>query len=92
MRLLSSLGVGLLALAATVLAQEESLAVELDRGTFRKFVQNNHVVLTECEFLSLLLTHQNIEFNELINPTPGSLRSTYVSVLLPLSRSQYATS
>lgn len=91
MRLLSSLGLGLLALAATVLAQEESLAVELDRGTFRKFVQNNHVVLTECEYLSLL-THQNIEFNELINPTPGSLRSTYVSVLVPLSRSQYATS
>lgn len=91
MRLFSSLGLGLLALATTVLAQEESLAVELDRGTFRKFVQNNHVVLTECEYLSLL-THQNIEFNELINPTPGSLRSTYVSVLVPLSRSQYATS
>lgn len=59
MRLLSSLGLGLWALATSVLAQEEALAVELDRSSFKKFVENNHVVMTECE-LGPLLTPQII--------------------------------
>lgn len=50
MRLFSSLGLGLLGLVATaVLAQDDPAVVELDKGSFKKFIQNNHVVLTECE-------------------------------------------
>lgn len=50
MRLLSSLGFGLLRLATAVLAQGDTAAVELDRATFKRFIDNNHVVLTECEW------------------------------------------
>lgn len=49
MRLFSSLGLGLLGLATAVLAQDDPAAVELDKSSFKKFIQNNHVVLTECE-------------------------------------------
>lgn len=49
MRLLSSLGFGLLGLATRVLAQDEPAVAELDKNTFKNFVQNNDVVMTECE-------------------------------------------
>lgn len=51
MRLLPSLILGLLDLVATVVAQDDasSLAVELDQRTFKNFVQQNDVVMAECE-------------------------------------------
>lgn len=49
MRLLSSLGFGLLGLATAVLAQDEPAAAELDRASFKKFIDKNNVVMTECE-------------------------------------------
>lgn len=51
MRLFKSLAIGLLGLATSVAAQEDSVAVELERITFQKFIDDNSVVLTDCEFL-----------------------------------------
>lgn len=51
MRLLKSLAVGLLGVATGVAAQDDSLAVELDRAKFGKFIEQNHVVLTDCKYL-----------------------------------------
>lgn len=52
MRFLRSLALGLLGLATSVAAQDDtsSVAVELDRGSFKKFIEQNTVVLTDCEF------------------------------------------
>lgn len=52
MRLFRGLTFGLLGLAASVAAQDDlSVSVELDRATFSKFIEQNTVVLTDCEFL-----------------------------------------
>lgn len=55
MRLLKSLALGLLGLATSVAAQDDaaSVAVELDRATFKNFIEQNTVVLTDCKFFFL---------------------------------------
>lgn len=50
MRLLESLAVGLLGLATGAVAQDDNFAVELDRAKFGKFIEQNSVVLTDCEY------------------------------------------
>lgn len=49
MRLLQSLALALVGLAASVAAQDESLTIELDKSSFNKFIKENDVVMTDCE-------------------------------------------
>lgn len=50
MRLLTGFALGLLGLAASVAAEDEA-AIELDRTGFSKFIENNNVVMVDCEYL-----------------------------------------
>lgn len=48
MRLLTRLALGLLGLAAAVVAEDDA-AVELDRVKFPKFLESNSVVMVDCK-------------------------------------------